>query len=100
VLEHLAEIRAAIATEIHDAQGAAAVRAVLLRLFEGFVFHGDSSQDGKREGKKGGSWLEPVLSQPEIGAFEEKLSLTHTREPHGEAANNFSLSEMRDMSGS
>jgi hypothetical protein len=29
-----------------------------------------------------------------IGAFEEKLSLTHTREPHGEAANNFSLSEM------
>ena len=97
MLEHLAEIRAAIATEIHDAEGAAAVRAVLLRLFEGFVLHRDSSQHEKRERKKDGSWLEPVLSQREIGAFEEKWSLATDRKPLGEATNNFSLSEMRDM---
>ncbi|MEX2107652.1 MAG: recombinase family protein [Solirubrobacterales bacterium] len=91
VLEHLAEIRGAIGAEIHDADGAAAVRAVLLRLFEGFVLHRDSSQ--KRGRKKDRSWLEPVLSQREIGAFEEKLSLTGTSKPLGEAGNNFSLSK-------
>jgi DNA invertase Pin-like site-specific DNA recombinase len=99
LLEYLAEIRAAMATEIKDAEGAAAVRAVLLRLFEGFVLHQDSSQYETREGKKDRSWLEPVLSQLEIGAFEEKLSLTDTSKRLGEATNNFPLPEMRDMRG-
>ena len=37
VLAKLAEIRAEIAKEVLNAEGAAAVRAVLMRLFDGFV---------------------------------------------------------------
>lgn len=39
VLETLARIRAAVVGEVVDAEGAAAVHAVLMRLFDGFVLH-------------------------------------------------------------
>lgn len=39
MLETLARIRAAVGGEVVDAEGAAAVRAVLMRLFDGFILH-------------------------------------------------------------
>jgi len=38
-VEQLAHIRAAVAGEVTDAAGVAAVRSALLRLFDGFVLH-------------------------------------------------------------
>jgi hypothetical protein len=39
VLEHLSEIRRAVVGEIQDAEGVAAIRAALSRLFESFTLH-------------------------------------------------------------
>ncbi len=90
LLAQLSEVRAAVAGEVADAEGAAAVRAVLMRLFDGFVLH-----EGQPAGETGGltkvaHWLEPLVSKLTVAGYEEKVrpALVHT--PSAQAKNNFS----------
>jgi DNA invertase Pin-like site-specific DNA recombinase len=73
VLETLAEIRSALAEEVKDADGAAAVRAVLMRLFDGFVLH-RGEPDGQGDEPVGdGWWIEPVLGRHTVDRYDAKL---------------------------
>jgi DNA repair exonuclease SbcCD ATPase subunit len=93
LLAHLAEIRAEITTEVNGAKGAAAVRAALMRLFDGFVLHRGSPRHEGRELKKVAYWLQPLLSQREMGGYEDrlrqKLGLVGDCTPLGNAKNKF-----------
>jgi hypothetical protein len=82
LLTQLSEIRAEIAKEVTDAKGAAAVRAALMRLFDGFVLHRGSPRYETRKGTKVAYWLEPVLSQDQMGGYVDKLR-TKLRTPGG-----------------
>jgi chromosome segregation ATPase len=62
LLTQLSEIRAEIAKEVTDSKEAAAVRAALMRLFDGFVLQRGSPRHETREGTKVAHWLEPMLS--------------------------------------
>ena len=92
LLGQLSEIRAEIAKEVTDAKGAAAVRAALMRLFEGFVLHRDSPRHETREGTKVAYWLEPVLSQRQMGGYADRLRRQSPpiggADPFGEAKKN------------
>jgi site-specific DNA recombinase len=92
LLGQLSEIRAEIAKEVTDAKEAAAVRAALMRLFDGFVLHRGSPRHKTREGTKVAYWLEPVLSQDQMGGYVDRLRMemrtTSSGVPTGEAENN------------
>ena len=79
VLQALSEIRGALAKEIADAEGAAAARAVLMRLFDCFVLHRGGSWQEHLE-LAGGNWIEPVVSEHAVAGYKEKLqpALVHT----------------------
>jgi anti-sigma factor RsiW len=88
LLGQLAEIRAEIAKEVTDAQGAAAVRAALMRLFDGFVLHRGSPRHESRESTKVAYWLEPVISQHQMDGLRTELRPRGGRSSIGEAKNN------------
>jgi DNA invertase Pin-like site-specific DNA recombinase len=92
LLTQLSEIRAEIAKEVSDAEEAAAVRAALMRIFDGFVLHRGSPRHEKREYIKVAHWLEPVLSQDQTGGYADrlrkKLRTTGSGFPIGRAENN------------
>jgi hypothetical protein len=92
LLAQLSEIRAEITKEVTDSKEAAAVRAALMRLFDGFVLHRGSPLHEKRESTKVAYWLEPVLSQHQMGGYGDrlrpKLRTTDSGDPFGEAENN------------
>jgi site-specific DNA recombinase len=74
VLEAFSEVREALTKEIRDAGGAAELRAVLMRLFEGFVLH----REGPKQGEvlalaNGGSWIEPLVIEEVLGGYSEGL---------------------------
>ena len=73
LLTQLSEIRAEITKEVTDSKEAAAVRAALMRLFDGFVLHRGSPRHETREGTKVAYWLEPVLSQHQMGGYVDSL---------------------------
>ena len=75
LLTQLSEIRAGIAKEVTDSKDAAAVRASLMRLFDGFVLHRGSPRHKTREGTKVAYWLEPVLSQDQMGGYVDRLRM-------------------------
>jgi DNA invertase Pin-like site-specific DNA recombinase len=89
LLVQLSEIRAEITKEVTDSKEAAAVRAALMRLFDGFVLHRGPPRHEKREGTKVAYWLEPVLSQHQMGGYVDrlrtKLRPTGSGDPLGEA---------------
>jgi site-specific DNA recombinase len=93
LLTQLSEIRAEIAREVTDFKEAAAVRAALMRLFDGFVLHRDSPRHEKREYIKVAYWLEPVLSQDQMGGYvgrlRKKPPSVGSGDPIGQAENNF-----------
>jgi hypothetical protein len=73
LLTQLSEIRAEITKEVTDNNEAAAVRAALMRLFDGFVLHRGQPRHKTREGTKVAYWLEPVLSQDQMGGYVDRL---------------------------
>lgn len=85
-LRHLAEIRAAIAGEITDAEGVEAVRAVLGRMFECFVLHRSTPERVHVE-LVGQPWIEPI---PRGHALEggDRMRPVLRREPLNHAADN------------
>ena len=89
VLEKLARIRAAIAGEIQDAEGIAAVRATLLRLFDRFILHPGLPEKAHVELASPERWIEPVLSEQAIEGYDEKLRPVLRREPLCDAENNY-----------
>lgn len=88
LLEQLAHIRAAVAGEIADAAGVAAVRSALLRLFDGFVLHRGTPDHAHVE-LIGECWIEPIVSQQAVAGYDEKLRPVLTRKPLEQAANNY-----------
>ena len=93
LLAQLSEIRAGIAKEVTDSKEAAAVRAALMRLFDGFVLHRGRPRHETREGTKVAYWLEPVLSQHQMGGYVDSLRKkplpAGSGDPSGEAKNNY-----------
>jgi len=94
VVEELAELRRAITGEVKDAASVDAVRAVLLRQFDGFVLHrGETSPtDGldvwlpeTAEGEE--RWIEPLPSAHAIEGFDETYRPVLRREPLVKAGN-------------
>ena len=89
VLERLAGIRAALASEVEDADGAAAARAVLMRLFDGFVLHADAP-DGQGHVELSGTqhWIEPLVSDRTMAGYDEKMRPVLARKSHVQAGEN------------
>lgn len=73
MIQHLADIRAAVAGEIKDAESVAAVRAALTRLFDKFVIH-DGAPEAAHVELVGERWIEPVVSNQTIAGFEEEIA--------------------------
>jgi predicted RNase H-like nuclease (RuvC/YqgF family) len=80
VLKALSEVRGALAKEVADAEGSAATRAVLMRLFDGFVLHREGSGRQEHLELVGGDWIEPVVSEHAVSGYKEGLQpvLAHT----------------------
>ena len=93
LLAQLSEIRAEITKEVTDSKEAAAVRAALMRLFDGFVLHRGPPRHEKREDIKVAHWLEPVLSQHRMGGYVDSLRKKSlpagSADPNGEAKKNY-----------
>jgi hypothetical protein len=88
VLEQLVRIRAAVAGAVKDAEGVAAVRSALMRLFDGFVLHRGTPAEAHVE-LIGETWIEPIVSQRAIEGYDEKLRPVLARKPLESAANNY-----------
>lgn len=89
VVERIARIRAAVAGEVKDADGAAAVRATLMRLFDGFTLR-EGIPDGSDPVNVeliGERWLEPHISAEAIEGFESELPVL-AKQPLETAENN------------
>jgi DNA invertase Pin-like site-specific DNA recombinase len=65
VIERLAEIRAAVAGEVTNTDGAAEARAALMKLFDGFILHKGIPDLGSElasvELAGDGYWIEPLM---------------------------------------
>jgi hypothetical protein len=100
LLDLLSKIRAEIAKEVVDSKEAAAIRAALMRLFDGFVLHRGPPGPATGEGTKVAYWLEPVLGQHQMGGYvdrlREKSVPTDSSNPPWEAENNFDSSTERE----
>lgn len=88
LLEQLARIRAAVAGEVTNAAGVAAVRAALLRLFDGFLLHRGVPQHAHVE-LIGERWIEPLVSRRAVEGYDEKLRPVLVKKPLDQAANNY-----------
>ena len=88
VLEQLARIRAAVAGAVKDAEGVAAVRSALLRLFDGFVLHRGVPEQAHVE-LIGKCWIEPRVSQRAVAGYDEKLRPVLAKKPLDQAVNNY-----------
>jgi site-specific DNA recombinase len=83
ILEALSEVREALAREITDAEGAAALRAVLMRLFEGFTLHREGSGHDRLELAGNGGWIEPLVSEHVVDGYAESLQPAFSHTPSG-----------------
>jgi DNA invertase Pin-like site-specific DNA recombinase len=61
ILATLLELQEILVREIRDAEGATELRAVLMRLFEGFVLHLGEHGQGHIELAGGRGWIEPLV---------------------------------------
>ena len=102
LLAQLSEIRAEITKEVTDSKEAAAVRAALMRLFDGFVLHRGSPRHETRENTKVAYWLEPVLGQHQMGGYVDSLRKkplpAGSVDPLGKAGKNYDPPMRGDMS--
>lgn len=89
VVERIARIRSAVAGEVKDADGAAAVRATLMRLFDGFTLREGipAGTDPVNVELIGERWLEPHISPEAIAGMDGDTPVL-TREPLESAKNN------------
>lgn len=88
LFEHLARIRAAVAGEVTDAAGVAAVRSALLRLFDGFTLRRDIPDRAHVE-LIDTRWIEPLVSEKAVAGYDEKLRPVLARKPLEQAENNY-----------
>lgn len=88
LFEQLTRIRAAVAGEVTDAAGVAAVRSALLRLFDGFTLRRDIPDRAHVE-LIDTRWIEPLVSEKAIAGYDEKLRPVLARKPLVQAENNY-----------
>lgn len=89
LIEQLAQLRAAVAGEVSAGEDIDAVRAVLMRLFDHFLFHPELPANANVDLIGSRYWIEPVLSERAIAGYDEKMKPVLTREPLGQAGNNY-----------
>lgn len=87
LFEQLTRIRAAVAGEVTDAAGVAAVRSALLRLFDGFTLR--DIPDRAHVELIDTRWIEPVVSEKAVAGYDEKLRPVLARKPLEQAENNY-----------
>lgn len=71
VAEQLTKLRSAIAGDVTAADDLDAVRAVLRRLFDCFLFHKDRPDEAHVELIGENYWIEPVVSERAIAGYDE-----------------------------
>jgi hypothetical protein len=94
-LQHLAEIRRAIAGEVRDAEGVDAVRAALARAFECFVIHRDVQSTHAELAWVGDYMIEPVVREHAVEGYSEGMRPVLRREPLQQAENNYAVGSPR-----
>jgi DNA invertase Pin-like site-specific DNA recombinase len=98
VFEQLARIRSAVAGDVVDAAGAEAVRATLLRLFDHFTLNPGIPDRANVELVKSSWWIEPTVSERAIAGYDEQMRPILSREPLGQAKNNYAKGLTRKSS--
>jgi site-specific DNA recombinase len=117
VLEALARIREAVAGGVRDAEGVEAVRAALLKSFDGFVLHhrppahalasafridGEDDEAARMEllksppGEESGRWIIPRIKEEVLDSYVGGLYPVLVRKPLEMAANNYASSRTED----
>jgi site-specific DNA recombinase len=91
VVQQLAQLRRAVAGDVNDAEGVQAVRAVLKRLFDRFVFHPELPAEAHVELIGSRYWIEPIVSERAIASYDERMKPVLVREPLEQAANNYGI---------
>ena len=86
LVEQIAAIRAAVAGEVTDAASVQAVRAALLRLFDGFRLHRGAPERAHVE-LIAERWIEPLFSEKSLAGQVGQQPVLD-RMPLGQAANN------------
>lgn len=89
LVEQLAQLRAAVAGQVSAGEDIDAVRAVLMRLFDHFVFHPELPANAHVDLIGNRYWIEPVMSERAIAGYSEKMKPVLVREPLGQAGNNY-----------
>lgn len=89
LIEQLAQLRAAVAGEVSAGEDVDAVRAVLMRLFDHFLFHPELPANANVDLIGSRYWIEPVLGERAIAGYDEKMKPVLAREPLGQAGNNY-----------
>jgi site-specific DNA recombinase len=90
VIAQLARIRAEVAGEVDAAPDLDAVRAVLTRLFDCFLFHPELPARANIEMVGNRYWIEPVVSQEVIeGYAEDDDPAPGLPQAHGQAEKNY-----------
>jgi DNA invertase Pin-like site-specific DNA recombinase len=92
VMSQLARIRAQVAGDVTEAIDLDALRAVLLRLFDRFLFHPELPAHANVELVGSRYWIEPVVSKEVVEGFAQRAETT-VIVPHGlgQAEKNYSL---------
>ena len=90
-LQHLAEIRRAIAGEVRDAEGVDAVRAALARAFECFVIHRDAQSTHAELAWVGDYTIEPVVREQAVEGYSDSMRPVLRREPLQQAENKYAI---------
>ncbi len=72
VMEQLARLRAEVAGEVDEASNLDALRAILARLFDSFLFHTELPACASVELVGARYWIEPVVSQTVIDGLSER----------------------------
>jgi DNA invertase Pin-like site-specific DNA recombinase len=91
VMEQLAQLRATVSGDVSAATDVEAVRAVLMRLFERFVFHPEVPAQAYVELIGNRYWIEPVMNERAIAGYDEKMEPVLVREPLEQAGNNYAM---------
>ncbi len=89
VIEQLARIRAAIAGDVNSAADLDALRALLRRLFDRFLFHPEPAAVAHVELIEERYWIEPVISKRAIEGYDDGIEPILSRKPLEQAVNNY-----------
>ena len=88
VLQMLAHTRSVIAGQIADRDGVDAVRATLMRLFDGFVLHRSVPADAHVE-LVGEAWIQPLVSSQVVEGHDEEARPVLAPDPLESSENNY-----------